>query len=228
MSQGNESALVLLSGGLDSVTLLYMCHKKYQNIHVITYHYGQKNNRELESALYFADGLNVTHSLIDLRDLQMVFGEAALIDNPNSEEIPDISGAITTTQATLNKTIVPFRNAIFLSIATAYCISNNIDTILYGAHANDSQTYLDCRPKFINAFEKVIQAAGHDIKVEAPFITYNRAKIVKIASMYGVPLERTYSCYRGTEKHCGQCPTCIERKNAFKESGVTDVTDYSQ
>ena len=221
-----DSALVLLSGGLDSVTLLYSVSKEYSDIHAITYLYGQKNNRELESALYFADILDVKHSVINLKELQFVFGNASLIDNEGSEKIPHPNS--TTTQTVLNKTIVPFRNGIFLSIATAYCISNKINTILYGAHATDYQTYLDCRPNFITAFEYAVRlgSGNHHMNIEAPFVNMTRSQIVKTASMYGVPFEHTYSCYEGEEYHCGRCPTCIERRNAFKEAGVLDVTEY--
>jgi 7-cyano-7-deazaguanine synthase len=123
--------------------------------------------------------------------------------------------------------IVPFRNAIFLSVAVAYAISINSKYIFYGAQGSDAQHYPDCRKEFYNSFEQTARlGTNEELEIEAPFSNVPKSEIIKLGTKLGVPFHLTWSCYLNLAKHCGKCESCINRKNAFKQSGLTDPTEY--
>ena len=127
----------------------------------------------------------------------------------------------------MKSTVVPFRNGIMLSVAAGVAESNGFDAIILGNHAGDHTIYPDCRPEFIDGMAKAVKhGTWKGIEVISPFCSMTKAGIVSLGNSLGVPFNLTYSCYKGGEKHCGKCGTCVERKEAFKFAGVIDPTAY--
>ena len=219
-----EKVVVIVSGGLDSVTLLHRFVKKGYDCYPITFSYGQKHVKEIEYAKRNIVKLGLqNHKIVDVTALSDTLS-SALIQEANT--IPDTSQEEQRTPEVLKKTVVPFRNGIFLSIAIGYANSLGIKTIAYGAHKNDYATYPDCRPAFVYAMELAARQGleDYDFQLLAPFVSMTKAQIVREGQTYGVDFSLTWSCYRGQEKQCGNCPSCVERKSAFK--GIEDPTEY--
>jgi 7-cyano-7-deazaguanine synthase len=123
--------------------------------------------------------------------------------------------------------IVPFRNAIFLSVAVSYAVSVGADKVFYGAHCSDEPFYPDCRREFYEAFERAAQlGTGERISIQAPFSGKRKFEVLKKGAEIGVPFELSWSCYRDAENHCGKCESCLNRKKAFQEAGVANPTNY--
>ena len=217
--------VVILSGGLDSVTLLHRFVRGGYDCYPITFSYGQKHVKEIEYAKSNVLRLDLQnqHKIVDVTALSDTLS-SALIQEANA--IPDTSSEEQRTPDVLKKTVVPFRNGIFLSIAIGYANSLGIKIIAYGAHKNDYATYPDCRPTFVHAMELAARHGleDYDFRLLAPYVLMTKDEIVKEGQAWGVDFSLTWSCYRGGDKHCGNCPSCVERKNAFKE--IEDPTVY--
>jgi 7-cyano-7-deazaguanine synthase len=211
--------VVVLSGGPDSATVAYWAKQQEYELSAITFKYGQIATKETDSAKRIAAKLGAPIKVIDLSTLKEVFGEVTSLCNPNIPMTPSFSQPI----------IVPFRNAIFLSVAVSYAASICADKILYGAQRSDEPFYPDCRREFYEAFEKAAQL-GTDMKIsiEAPFGGKSKAEIIKTGTNLGVPFEYTWSCYFNRLKHCGKCESCMNRKKAFKKAGINDPTEYEE
>jgi 7-cyano-7-deazaguanine synthase len=209
-----EKSIIILSGGIDSSTLLfYLVNlKKYKVIHGITFIYGQKHHKEIEFAKKIAQRFyNLEHILVDLTSLKTI-----------------LRSALTCTYS--KPTVVPNRNAVFLSIAVGYAESIGADSIFYGAHHSDRGTYPDCRREFVESFQKTAKlgTGNMSLDVETPFINMTKAEIISLGNRLNVPYDLTWSCYQGKEKHCGICGSCRERKIAFANAGIKDPTIYEQ
>jgi len=213
----NKKCVVVLSGGPDSATVAYWAkHQGYQ-IYPITFNYGQIAVKETESAKKIAAKLDVATKIINLSALKEIFSNVTSLCNE----------AIPLTSEFSNPIIVPFRNAIFLSVAVAYASAVGAQDIFYGAQGSDEPNYPDCRRDFYEAFEKAAKlGTEQDITIQAPFNGYKKSELLKEAVKLHVPLELTWSCYRDAEKHCGKCESCINRKKAFQEAGLADPTKY--
>jgi len=219
-------SIIIFSGGLDSTTLLYKLKSENHDIHTISFLYGQKHSKELEAAKIICSSLNIEQKIVDLTPLQSLLDSA--LTNPNIE-IPTIPAG-TQHYETLKTTVVPNRNAIFLSIAAGFAQSIGGNTIFYAAHYSDGGMYPDCREEFINSFEKTVRLGldSSNFSVKAPFVNISKSEVIKIGHKLGVPFELTWSCYEGGIKHCGSCSACRERKNAFEEAKINDPTAYSE
>ena len=222
-------AVVLLSGGLDSTTLLYEALQRHPNdqIQTLSFNYGQRHRKELEVARETAERLGVAWTEIDLRSLGELLSGSALSD-PNVD-VPQGHYAA----ETMVQTIVPNRNSIMLNCAAGVAISQGA-TIIYAAmHAGDHYIYPDCRPEFIGALNACLSIANLQVdearrpRVYAPFITWSKADIVRNGYTLNVPYELTWSCYEGGDIHCGKCGTCVERAEAFYLAHVGDPTEYA-
>ena len=220
-----KRAIAVVSGGLDSVTLAYWLRAQGYALHLLGFDYGQRHKRELAGARMCADDLSAELSVVDLSGLKPLLKGSALTDDiamPHGHyAAPSMSA-----------TIVPNRNAIFLSIAYAAAIAENAQAVAIGVHGGDHFIYPDCRPDFIQSFaamQKLAVAGCGDANLQllAPFLDKTKSDIVRIGAELGVPFEKTWSCYEGGALHCGQCGTCIERKEAFELAGVVDPTDYA-
>jgi 7-cyano-7-deazaguanine synthase len=219
-------SVLIFSGGLDSTTLLFKLKKDNQDVHAITFSYGQKHSIELEYAKKIASVLGIEHKIVDMSSLQTLLDSA--LTNPNIV-IPKVPASAQFYE-TLKSTVVPNRNAIFLAIATGYAQSIGANNVFYAAHYSDRGVYPDCREEFIEAFEKMSQLSldNNLLSIESPFVRMNKSDVVKLGTELGVPYELTWSCYGGDMKHCGTCSACRERKRAFSEAGVKDPTVYRE
>jgi len=218
-------AVVIVSGGVDSSTLCYKAVREGYEVFLLTFIYGQKHEREVCSSENVCRHLGLSPNIIDLSSVRTLFGASALTDR--DVEIPRVS-ATARNYETLSATVVPNRNAIFLSLSVAYSQSIGCDTVFYGAHHSDRGVYPDCRAAFVSAFEKAERLATDNerLTIIAPFIDMDKSGIVRLGVRLGVPFEDTWSCYVGSRMHCGTCSSCRERKRAFIEADVDDPTEY--
>ena len=213
--------VVLHSGGMDSTTLLYWALKRggYQEALSLGVNYGQRHERELQSALCTALSLGVTRQVVDLRGLASVLPGSALTDR--SVEVP--RGQYE--EETMRSTVVPNRNMILISVAAAIALAHEYDAVAYAAHAGDHAIYPDCRPEFFEAVEDALALCHYSpVILEAPFLEMSKADIAEIGYELGVPWDETWTCYEGGELHCGECSACVERSEAL---GASDPTLYA-
>ena len=218
-------AVIIFSGGLDSTVLCYKAVSDNFDVHAITILYGQRHSREVESAKKTAGILGINHRVIDLSNINELLQGSALTDS--NIEVPEVPET-TEHFETLKSTIVPNRNAIFLSVAIGFSESIKANHIFFGAHHSDRGVYPDCRKEFVEAFETAERLANDnpELSISAPFVEMDKSEIVTLGNKLGVPFEHTWTCYVGGELHCGVCSACNERKRAFREAGVTDPTVY--
>ena len=221
----SAKAVLMVSGGVDSSTLCYKAVQEGYDVFPLTFIYGQKHEKEIRSAENICRYLGLSPKIIDLSALKTLFGASALTDQ--DVEIPRVS-ATEGNYETLSATVVPNRNAVFLSLAVAYAQGIGCNIVFYGAHHSDRGVYPDCRPEFISAFEEASRlATGNDrLEIIAPFAAMDKSEIVTLGARLGVPFEHTWSCYVGDLVHCGTCSACRERKRAFAEAGIADPTQY--
>jgi 7-cyano-7-deazaguanine synthase len=211
--------VLVLSGGPDSATVAYWAKKQGYDLNAITFKYGQIATKETESAQKIAEKLGVPIKVIDLSTLKEVFGEVTSLCNADIPMTSSFSQPI----------IVPFRNAIFLSVAVSYAASIGADKIFYGAQGSDEPFYPDCRREFYKAFETAAcLGTGAEFSIEAPFSGRPKSETIRMGAELGVPFELTWSCYFNGLKHCGKCESCVNRKRAFNEAGIRDPTEYEE
>lgn len=216
--------LIVLSGGMDSTVALaqFVKNNNKDDIESITFNYGSKHNeKENLAAKKISDFYGIKNTLVHLPFINDLFKSDLLL---SGGDIPEGHYA----DPSMKKTVVPFRNGIMLAIAAGYAESINADKLILGNHTGDHSIYPDCTKEFTSPMAEAIKN-GTYTKVELinPFGSINKTDICKIGHELKVPFELTWSCYVGGEKHCGKCGTCYERKEAFKDSGVIDVTDYA-
>lgn len=235
-----KHAYVLLSGGIDSTTCLYMAHAHNDiGVTAIGFDYGQRHKRELEYARLTCDQLGIVHQTIPLPDIiptTMLTNKYTPLPDKSYSEIEGVSPAY-----------VPFRNGLMLSALASIASGayenmkrswgyegRNINgpewRIYFGAHAEDSANwaYPDCTPEFVGAMANAIHV-GTDgaVRLYTPLQWMNKAKIIQVGQRYGINWKLTWSCYEGGDVHCGRCPTCRARKAGFEAAGVKDPTTYA-
>jgi len=215
----HKDSVIVLSGGLDSTTLLY--EEQERVALAVSFEYGSNHNsRELGCARRHCERLGVEHIVITLDFFKRYF-HSSLLDG--YEAVP--SGSYD--DDNMRSTVVPFRNGIMLSIACGIAESRGLQRVLIANHGGDHAIYPDCRPEFISAIDAAAQAGTYiKVKVEAPYTKLTKSDIVRRGSELGVDYADTYSCYCGGERHCGHCGTCTERREAFQMAGIPDPTPY--
>ena len=212
--------ILLYSGGLDSTVALYHFLAEGHSLQGLGIHYGQRHKKELESAKQIMQALAVPYQTIDLSALKPF-----LAGNSQTGDLDVPEGHYT--EEAMKLTIVPNRNMIMLSIAIGWAISLKYNAVAYAAHAGDHTIYPDCRPKFIQTMQEAAKLCDwNPVLLLAPFSKMKKEEIVRLGSSLKVPFEKTWSCYKGLTKHCGQCGTCVERKEAFFMAQVQDPTLY--
>jgi len=214
-----KDSIIIVSGGLDFIPLFY--DKNATIALAVSFDYGQNHaSRELPFAALHCKRLGIQHIVIPLQFMQQYF-KSSLLDG--AENIPEGHYE----EENMKSTVVPFRNGIMLAIAAGIAESHNLNRIYIANHGGDHTIYPDCRPEFINAMTAATQAGTfNNTRVEAAFTNITKADIVRIGNKLGINYAETWSCYKGGKCHCGKCGTCIERKEAFQEAGLTDPTEY--
>lgn len=212
-------ACVILSGGMDSTTLLYDVVSQGYEVEVISFNYNQRHRKELEFAKRTCKKLNLEHKILDLSLLSQIAPSCLTRDII----VPEGHYA----NESMKQTIVPNRNMIMLSIAAAYCIGKDIQNLFYGAHKGDFTIYPDCRPEFVDAMQKVLKICDwKEVRLYAPYLNMSKIDILRRGIELKVPYEDTWTCYNGREKACGKCGSCQERLEAFRLNRVKDPIEY--
>jgi 7-cyano-7-deazaguanine synthase len=223
-------AVILLSGGLDSSTILYQAKADGCECHAISFDYQQRHRRELRAALFVAQKAGVVKHQVVNFDLRQWGGSALTddgIDLPKERSLDEMSQNIPVTY-------VPARNTIFLSFALAYSETISAERVYIGVNALDYSGYPDCRPDYIQAMQEVFQLGtkqgreGKPITIIAPLINLKKTEIIQLGNQLGVPWELTWSCYAGADVACGVCDSCRLRLAAFTELGLKDLLPYAQ
>lgn len=219
---------MLLSGGLDSTTAVYLAKSQGYEVYAISFDYGQRQKKELESAEKVALAAGVKEHIVVKTNMN-AWGGSALTDtnidvpvgDENRKEIP--------------VTYVPARNMIFLSFAASYAEVIGAQDIFIGVSEVDYSGYVDCRKEFIDAMEAAINLGtvcaaehGKEIKIHAPFMNMTKADEIRLGMDLGVDYSLTWTCYKGEESACGECDSCILRLKAFKEAGYKDPIPYAK
>lgn len=224
-----SNAVVLLSGGLDSTTILAVAKQRF-TVHALSFRYGQRQSGELESARRIAAASGVASHIITDIDLR-IFGGSALtadIDVPKDRDASTMTSSIPVTY-------VPARNTIFLSFALAFAEVLPAQDIFIGVNALDYSGYPDCRPEYVEAFERMANLATrggvegtNPVRIRAPLIAMTKADIIRLGMSLGVDYSMTTSCYDPDPdgRACGRCDACLLRRRGFADAGVSDPTQY--
>ncbi|MBU4266120.1 MAG: 7-cyano-7-deazaguanine synthase QueC [Candidatus Altiarchaeota archaeon] len=221
-------AVCLISGGLDSAVAGAIARSQGYEVHALTFDYGQRHSIEVECARKITKWLDSEHKIFNIDMGQ--FGGSALTDEieiPEGKSIDEIRNS-----NEIPPTYVPARNTIFLSIALAYAEVISAQAIFIGAHAVDYSGYPDCRPEYFEEFRKLAGLAtkrgaeGSSIGIETPLLELGKTEIIRKGSGLEVPFQHTWSCYKGEDKACGVCDSCVIRLNGFKEAGLEDPIEY--
>ena len=214
-----RDSVIIYSGGLDSTTLLY--DERDRVALAVTFDYGSNHAvREIACARHHCGQFGIEHLVFELGFMGRYFHSSLL---SGGDAIP--SGNYD--EENMKSTVVPFRNGIMLSIACGLAESRGLKRVLIANHGGDHAIYPDCRPSFINAMDAAMRAGTYvNVEIAAPYTHLTKADIVKRGTQLGVDYGETYSCYRGGEHHCGTCGTCSERREAFREAGIPDPTEY--
>jgi 7-cyano-7-deazaguanine synthase len=227
----DKKAIVLLSGGLDSSTCLGVAVKEHgsESVHAVTVTYGQRHSKETSCAEKVADHYGVPLHTIDLTEI--FAGANCSLLSDSQEDVPDGTYYEQIHDKGVS-TYVPFRNGLMVAAIASKALSIDSDaiwTVYLGVHSDDTagDAYPDCSEEFVSAIDKAVGIGTYgQVSVTAPFVGLHKSDIVKVGLEIGVPYELTWSCYKGGEKQCGTCATCLDRKRAFEVNGAVDPVPY--
>lgn len=216
-----KDSIIVLSGGMDSVTLLH--EMKDRIALAVTFDYGSNHaEKEMECARYHCRLLGIRHMEIPLKFISEYFHSSLL---EGAEFIPEGNYA----EANMRSTVVPFRNGIMLSVACGMAENYGLSHVMLANHGGDHVIYPDCRPGFIDAMSRAMTHGTYDgVSIIAPYTNITKGEIARRGKELGVDYSHTYSCYKGGEKHCGRCGTCTERREAMAFAGIDDPTEYEE
>lgn len=216
------NVVVLCSGGMDSVTALYWAARSHRVQAAVSFDYGSKHNPcEIPFAAEHARKLAIRHEVIPLQFMNTLFASALLA---SGGDIPEGHYEA----ENMKQTVVPFRNAIMLSIAAGFAESIGAEGLVIAAHGGDHAIYPDCREEFMRAMGDAMRLGTYAaVQLLRPFIDYTKGRIAAEGARLGVDFARTWSCYKGGSVHCGKCGTCVERREAFMQAGLVDPTVYA-
>lgn len=214
-----KDTVIILSGGMDSTTMLY--EYKQRIALAVSFDYGSNHNaREIECAGYHCNVLGIKHIIIPLDFMSKYFNSSLL---QGADAIPEGDYH----SDNMKSTVVPFRNGIMLSIAAGLAESNSLKHVMMANHGGDHHIYPDCRPEFVSAMSEAMRTGTYPgITLLSPYTYLTKGDIATHGKRLGLDYSQTYSCYKGGEKHCGKCGTCMERKQALKDAGIEDTTEY--
>jgi 7-cyano-7-deazaguanine synthase len=214
-----KNALLVLSGGMDSTTLLY--ERKNEIALAVSFDYGSNHNgREIPFAKFHCEKLGIEHLTIPLKFMHDYFKSSLL---SGADAIPEGNYA----DENMKSTVVPFRNGIMLSVAAGLAESRGLTKVMMANHFGDHDIYPDCRKEFVDAMSQAMSAGTYaNITIDAPYTLISKADIARKGKVLGLDYGQTWSCYKGGKAHCGKCATCLERKTALAEAGIEDTTEY--
>ena len=214
-----KDSVIILSGGMDSVTLLYDQQERIAL--AVSFDYGSKHNaREIPFARLHCERLGIRHIVIPLDFMTKYFTSSLL---QGGADIPEGHYA----DDNMRSTVVPFRNGIMLSIAVGIAESAGLQHVMMANHGGDHTIYPDCRPEFVEAMSEAARTGTFPgITLLCPFTNMTKADIARRGGELGIDYAETWSCYRGGDRHCGRCGTCVERREALRDAGIEDTTEY--
>jgi 7-cyano-7-deazaguanine synthase len=217
------SVIAVYSGGMDSTVMLSSMLEDGIDVKgALSIDYGQKHRKEIDAAVEICAELGIEHRIADLRGISALFGHSGLTDSET--EVPEGHYE----EDSMKQTVVPNRNMILISVATAWAITKEAEAIAYAAHSGDHAIYPDCRVEFADALDEAIRLCDwSSVWLYRPFVNMSKQLIVTEGARMGSPLGKTWSCYKGGALHCGKCGTCIERREAFHLAEVDDPTVYA-
>lgn len=216
-----KDSVIIISGGMDSTTLLY--DMKERIALGVSFDYGSNHNeREISFARLHCDRLGIKHIVIRLGFMHEYFKSSLL---EGADAIPEGHYA----DDNMKSTVVPFRNGIMLAIAAGIAESNGLKYVMMANHGGDHAIYPDCRPEFVKAMSAATKAGTYQgIEVLAPYTGLTKTDIARRGKQLGIDYAETWSCYKGGERHCGKCGTCVERREALRDAGIDDTTEYEE
>lgn len=216
-----KDSVIIVSGGMDSITLLY--DMKDRIALGISFDYGSNHNKqEINFAGLHCRRLGIRHIVIRLGFMHDYFKSSLL---EGADAIPEGHYA----DENMKSTVVPFRNGIMLSIAAGIAESNGMKYLMIANHGGDHAIYPDCRPEFIKAMCEATRTGTYaGIEIIAPYTDITKGEIALKGKVLGINYAETWSCYKGGEKHCGKCGTCVERREALTYAGIEDITEYTE
>lgn len=216
-----KDTLMVVSGGMDSTTMLYEYADRIAL--AITFNYGSNHNaREIECARYNCERLGIELVVVDMPFVGQLF-ESSLLSG--ADAIPEGNYD----DDNMRSTVVPFRNGIMLAVAAGLAESRGLKHLMMANHGGDHAIYPDCRRGFVDAMSRAIAEGTYDrITIDAPYTDITKTDIARRGAALGIDYSHTYSCYKGGEKHCGRCGTCTERRQAFADAGLPDPTEYEE
>lgn len=222
-----QKAVVLLSGGLDSATCLAIASREC-DVHALTMDYGSRHSKEIEAAKRVADHFRVMDHLILKVGLDAIGGSSLTDRNISLDKVKNRDSI----GSDIPTSYVPARNMTFLSLGVGFAEVVGAGNVYIGANSMDYSGYPDCRPEFIDAFQKVVDVGtkagvqGHPVRIETPLLRLGKADIIRKGMELGVPYEHTWTCYSGGERACGKCEACVLRLAGFEEAGFDDPIEY--
>lgn len=208
---------------MDSFTVLHKAIAQGFEVHALSFNYGQRHSRELESARKVCAQLGLSHKVVDIRAIHGLIDNSSLTNNDQALPTGDYD------EGNMTSTVVPNRNMILLSLAIGYAVNIDAEHCFYGAHGGDHAIYPDCRPEFVEKMQDVARIANYTpVEVHAPYLTASKADILADGIAMGLDYADTWTCYLGEEAACGECGSCRERLAAFAAHGLTDPVPYRQ
>jgi 7-cyano-7-deazaguanine synthase len=215
-----QKVVVIFSGGMDSFTVLNKTIKNGDDVYALSFNYGQRHVKELESAREICAKLNIPHKIVDISAINQIIGGSSLTDDI---DVPEGHYEA----ENMKQTIVPNRNMILLSMAVGYAVSIEAEKVYYGAHSGDHAIYPDCRPEFVDKMNAVCQIANYEaVEIVTPYLYESKIAILSDGLAMGLDYSDTWTCYNGREKACGKCGACQERLEAFKLNDAVDPLTY--
>ncbi len=214
--------VVIYSGGMDSFTVLNKALSLGHEVYALSFNYGQKHSRELICAKKVCEAKGISHKLADITAISTLMQSSSLV----SDDIDVPEGHYEAEN--MKSTVVPNRNMVLISLAIAYAVDIGAQSVWYGAHSGDHTIYPDCRPEFVEKMNQVSHLANFEVvDVFAPYLYQNKIDILRDGIEMGLDYGDSWTCYKGLEKACGLCGSCVERLEAFDTLGQVDPIEYS-
>ncbi|PKH01429.1 7-cyano-7-deazaguanine synthase QueC [Psychromonas sp. MB-3u-54] len=213
--------VVIYSGGMDSFTVLNKAVKDNYEVYALSFDYGQKHHKELVCAKQVCEELKIPHKILDIKSISSLFTSSSLVSG--DMDVPD--GHYEADN--MKSTVVPNRNMILISLAIGYAVDIEAEGVWYGAHSGDHLIYPDCRPEFVEVMDQASKMANFEpVYVHAPYLKTDKIGILKDGLKMSLDYSNTWTCYKGLEKACGTCGSCVERLEAFEANNCSDSIAY--